>query len=137
MNTLQITRIRKIAMETVKILNNLAPSYILDLVKFKNTNYSFRYQNLAELPRVNSESYGRKSFRYETAHIWNSLQNELRTTTDFKEFGMLIRPERVSHVNVLCASLICNFCFTCPVQFLSSAMTFNCSVYLFVCLVTF
>ena len=83
MNTLQMTRIRKIAIETFKILNNLSPSYILDLVKFKNTNYSFRYQNLAELPRVNTESYGRKSFRYEAVHIWNSLPNELRTTTDF------------------------------------------------------
>ena len=52
MNTLQITRIRKIAIETFKILNNMSPSYILDLVKFKNTNYSFRYQNLAELPSL-------------------------------------------------------------------------------------
>ena len=91
MNTLQLTRIRKIAIETFKILNNLSPSYILDLIKFKNTNYFFRFQSLAELPRVNTESYGRKSFRYEAAHIWNSLPNELRTTTDFKEFGRLIR----------------------------------------------
>ena len=91
MNTLKLTRIRKIALETFKILNNLSPSYILDLVKFKNTNYSFRYQNLAELPRVNTESYGRKSFRYEAAHVWNSLPNEMRTNTDFKEFGRLIR----------------------------------------------
>ena len=91
MNTLKLTRIRKIALETFKILNNLSPSYILDLVKFKNTNYSFRYQNQAELPRVNTESYGRKSFRYEAAHVWNSLPNEMRTTTDFKEFGRLIR----------------------------------------------
>ena len=90
MKTLQITRIQKIAIETFKILNNLSPSYILDLEKFRNTNYSFRYQNLAELPRVNTESYGRKSFRYEAAHIWNSLPNALRTTTDFKEFGRLI-----------------------------------------------
>ena len=90
MNTLQITRILKIAIETFIILNNLSLSYFLDL-KFKNTNYSFRYQNLAELPTVNTESYGRKSFGYEAAHIWNSLPNELRTTTDFKEFGRLIR----------------------------------------------
>ena len=91
MNTLTLTRILKIALETFKILKNLSPSYILDLVKFKSTNYSFRYQNLAELPRVNTESYGRKSFRNEAAHVWNSLPNELRTTTDFKEFGRLIR----------------------------------------------
>ena len=72
MNTLQITRIRKINIETFKILNNLSSSYILDLVKFKNTSYSFRYQNLAELPRVNTESYGRKSFRLGHPHLEQS-----------------------------------------------------------------
>ena len=88
MNTLKLTRIRKIALETFKILNKLTPSYILDLVKFRNANYSFRYQNLVE-----TESYGRKSFRYAATHIWNSLPNEQRTTvtTDFKEFVRLIR----------------------------------------------
>ena len=91
MNTLKLTRIRKIALETLKILNKISPSYILDLVKFKNTNNSFRYQNLAQLPRVNTDSYCRQSFRYEAAHVWNSLPNELRTTTDFKEFGSLIQ----------------------------------------------
>ena len=87
MNTLQITRIPKNANETFKSLNTLSPSYTLDLVKFKNTNDSFRYQNLAELPGVNTEFNGGKSFRYEAAHIWNSLPNALRTTTDFREFG--------------------------------------------------
>ena len=72
MNAIQISRICEIAIETFKILNNLSPNYILDLVKFKNTNFSFRYQNLAELPRVNTESYCKKSFRYEAAHIWKS-----------------------------------------------------------------
>ena len=35
-NTLQMGRIRTIALETFKILNNMSPSYILDLVKSKN-----------------------------------------------------------------------------------------------------
>ena len=52
MNTLKLINLLKIALESFKILNKLSPSYILDLVKFENTNYSFRYQNLAEIPRV-------------------------------------------------------------------------------------
>ena len=91
MNTLQITKIRNVAIETFKLFNNLSPSYIFDLVKLKNTNYSRRYQHLAELHRVNLESYSMKSFRYEAAHIWNILPNALRTTSDFKEFERLIR----------------------------------------------
>ena len=105
MNTLQMIRIRKNAIETFKILNNLSPSYILDLVKFKNTNYSFTDQNLAELPRVNTEPYGWKSFRYEAAHIWNSLPNELRTTTDFKELGRLTRAWK----GISCKCSMCKF----------------------------
>ena len=109
MNTLQTTRIHKIAIKISKILNYLSPSYILDLVKFKITNYSFRYQNLAEFPRVYTESYGRKSFRYEAAHIWKSLPNELRTATDFNEFGRLIRAwEDISCKCSMC-KLICSF----------------------------
>ena len=59
-NTLQLGRIRTIALETFKIhvLNNMSPSYIFDLVKFKNINYSFRYQNLVELPRTQSLTVG-------------------------------------------------------------------------------
>ena len=91
MPTLKLDRTRILAREVFKILNGLSPSYIQYLVTLKSTNYSFRYQNLLEQPRVNTDRYGKKSFRFETAHVWNSLPNDLRTTTDFKEFGRQIR----------------------------------------------
>lgn len=97
MNTLQLLRIRKPATEASKILYNMSPDYIHDLVNFKNTNYSFRY-------RVNTEMYGRKSFRYQTGHIWSCLPNKMRASTDFREFGKLVQTWSAPRVDVLCVS---------------------------------
>ena len=105
MPTLQLDRTRILAREVFRILNSLSSSYIQDLVILKSTNYSFRNQNLLEQPRVNTESYGKKSSRFEAAHVWNSLSNDLRTTRDFKEFGRLIRTWGGS----ACNSSMCKF----------------------------
>ena len=43
--TLQIGRLRTIALETYKCINNFAPKYIRDLVNLKQSSYSFRYEN--------------------------------------------------------------------------------------------
>ena len=42
-----------LAIEVFKILNNVTPAYIQELVQIKVTNYSFRYDNLINTPRVN------------------------------------------------------------------------------------
>ena len=41
--TLQVHRIRTMALETFKIINNLSPTYLKSLVKIKTSKYSFRY----------------------------------------------------------------------------------------------
>ena len=132
MNTLRLTRIRKISLETFKILNKLLPNYILDL----STNYAFRYQNLSELPRVNKESYGRKSFRYEATHIWNSFQNNLRTTIDFKDFGRVIRTWEGTSSKCSMGTFNLLFYFTCHiflhfVTFLLLYLSFSCFSFMF------
>ena len=49
MHTLHVNRIRHIAIETFKILHKMSPIYLHDLVSYKESNYSFRYDNLAPL----------------------------------------------------------------------------------------
>ena len=61
MPTLHISRIRLIAIETFKILHKISPVYLQDLLSFKNSMYSFRYDNLAEVPRVRTTKYGKSS----------------------------------------------------------------------------
>ena len=54
---------------------------------------------------MNSATYGKRSFRFEAAHDWNSLPNEMGITTDFKEFGRGEEP----HVKVPFADLTFSF----------------------------
>ena len=89
--TLHMNRLRCIATETYKCINNMSPEYLRDLVELKQTKYSFRYENTVKIPTVRTVTYGQRSFRFESARVWNSLPNELRTATSFREFKGLIR----------------------------------------------
>ena len=89
--TLHLGRLRTIALETYKCINNSAPKYIRDLVNLKQSSYSFRYENTLQIPTVRTVAYGQKSFRFEAARVWNSLPNELRKVSAFKDFERLIR----------------------------------------------
>ena len=83
-------KIRLIAVETFKILHKMSPVYLQDLSSYKNSIYSFRYDNLVDVPRVRTTKYGKSSFCYEAAGVWNSLPNDLRKVEDFKEFKRLV-----------------------------------------------
>ena len=89
--TLHLGRLRTIALETYKCINNSAPKYVRDLVNLKQSSYSFRYENTLQIPTVRTVAYGQKSFRFEAARVWNSLPNELRKVSAFKDFERLIR----------------------------------------------
>jgi hypothetical protein len=50
-----------------------------NLVSVKNSKYSFRYVNVLDVPRAKSIHYGKKSFKFAAATLWNSLPNHFRT----------------------------------------------------------
>ena len=76
--SLHVSRIRLIATESFKILHKMTPVYLQDLLSYKNSAYSFRYDNLVDAPRVRTTKYDKSTFRYEAAGVWNSLPNEVR-----------------------------------------------------------
>ena len=88
--TLHVGRLRTIALETYKCINNFAPKYIRDLINLKQSSYSFRYENTLQIPTVRTVAYGQKSFRFEAARVWNGLPNELRKVSAFKDFERLV-----------------------------------------------
>ena len=59
---LHVRRLKKMACEVFKIVNKLSPEYINDLVKIKPSTYNFRAERHAEVPRVNTTSYGLRFF---------------------------------------------------------------------------
>ena len=91
MNTapLHVRRMKQMASQAHKIVNDIAPDYIKDLINIKQSNYNFRRENRASLPAVKSTRYGLRSFRYEAARIWNSFPNDLRLTESFPQFKRL------------------------------------------------
>ena len=88
---LHVRRIKTIASEVYKIVNNLSPSYIQDLVQVKVSNYDFRNKHTAVVPRVRTTRYGTRSFRFEAARIWNSVTDEIRFAESVPQFRRLLR----------------------------------------------
>ena len=60
--SLKVRRLRAIALEAFKILNNSSPVYLNDLLTFKNLSYSFRYTKTVEISQVRTNRYGTRSF---------------------------------------------------------------------------
>ena len=84
--SLRVRRQRAVALEAFKILNNLSPVYLNDLLTFKHHYYSFRYTKTVEVPHVKTVKYGTRSFRSTAAKIWNSLPQHMRDISDFNAF---------------------------------------------------
>ena len=51
-------------MDIYKILGGRSPSYLRNFVTLKDSKYSLRYENILQIPCVNSTEYGINSFRY-------------------------------------------------------------------------
>ena len=62
-----------LAKEIFNIVKNIAQSYLHDLISLKPSTYDFRSEKQVQLPKVNSNRYGLRSFRYEVDWIWNNL----------------------------------------------------------------
>lgn len=74
---LTFSRIRLMAIETFKILHKLTPVNLQYQVSYKNSVYSFRYENLVEVSRVGTTKFGKSTLHYKAAGVWNSLPNEI------------------------------------------------------------
>ena len=85
--SLKVRRLRAIALEAVKILNN-SPVYLNDLhvLTFKTLSYSFRYTQTVEIPKVRTSRYGTRSFRSIAAKMWNNLPQHFRDITSYNVF---------------------------------------------------
>ena len=83
-------RIRyKVLLLTYKSLNGSGPSYLVDMLKFKNFRRSTRAANdclILEKPKTNLVTVGDKSFSFYAVELWNSLPLELRSCSSIHSF---------------------------------------------------
>ena len=88
---LHIKRIRTMAVETFRILNDMSPPLLSDLVRIRDCSaHNFRYQNLLQVPQVRTTKNGKKSFRFAAAILWNSFPDSFRQVSSFNQFKDLI-----------------------------------------------
>ena len=78
------------AIEIFKILNNIAPPVLSNLVQKRNSKNNFRYSNILQIPQINTTRYGHNYFRYAAPVLWNSLPDEFRLCSNFNHFKTLI-----------------------------------------------
>ena len=100
---LKVRRLRAIALEAFKILNNLSLVYLNDLLTFKIFSYSFRYTKTVEIPQVRTYRYGTRSFRSTAAKMWNNLPQDSREITSYNVFKKQVN----SWSGEAC---VCSFC---------------------------
>ena len=66
---LHVRRTQQMATEVFKIVNDMSPEYIKDLITIQNSSYNFSRENHASIPQVKSTRYGLhvRSFHYESS----------------------------------------------------------------------
>ena len=102
--TLQIRRMKSMAIEVFKILNGTAPPVLSDLVEKREGKYNFRYTNILNIPRVNTTRSGKKSFRYAAPVLWNSFPDHFRTTSNFNQFRRVLSAWNGQHCSCISCS---------------------------------
>lgn len=80
-------RLAKIVCTAFKAINNdHAPENIKKLLDFRNTKYDLKGDDILKLPKVNTSTYGLKSWCYLAPKLWNLLPDSHRTIRTFKAF---------------------------------------------------
>ena len=82
--SMEVKRLRKLALEIFKTLNNLNPEYMKEIF-YKTTNLTHRPFNI-KVNQNNTTKYGNKSLRSLGPHIWNSLPKQIKEETNYNKF---------------------------------------------------
>ncbi len=91
MTTLHIRRIKAIACEVFKSLNDLNPIFMKDMFQEKEMKYDLRDNNKLIQPKFNKITYGKNTFQYYGSHIWNQLPNTVKESTNLNSFKELLK----------------------------------------------
>ncbi len=87
---LHFKRIKVIACEVYKTLNDLNPSFMKELFDVKEAGHNFRDNNILIQPKFKKITYGRCSFQYYGAHIWNLLPPHIKNCTSLCMFKRML-----------------------------------------------
>ena len=87
---MQVRRLRILATEIFKTLNNLNPVYMKNIFKTSSLRKSERLRYNIQVQRYNQIKYGRNSLRVLGPKLWNSLPNEAKSINTLPKFKLFI-----------------------------------------------
>ena len=112
---------KQTAIQTLKIINDLSPPYLQDLITPRKCTRALRnYVKTLDIPFNNRVRHGTNSFSFLAPKIWNNLPEEIRTLSDLPFFQENHSYWSV-HSNRLELNFFRNICFftntsVCPVS---------------------
>ena len=101
--TIEVKRLRILALEVSKTLNNMNPEYINEI--FYKTAFTTDIPLNLEVNENHTTKYGNKSLRCLGPHIWNSLPNQIKKETDYTKFKEFIN----DWFGMKCKCNLCSF----------------------------
>ena len=96
---LSIYRLKFLAIEVFKCINNMNPVYINELFQLKYVPYHFRDSSRLTQNKFNTTTYGYRSFTYYGAKLWNCIPYDIKNTTDLETFK--------TNISIWCRSPFC------------------------------
>ena len=89
--TTHVRNLRPLATEMFKVKNNLSPSFIVELFPEFETRYKLRNKREFIRPKVKTVQWGMESIRYFGPTIWDTLPEEMKSTTTIDSFKQKIQ----------------------------------------------
>ena len=83
---LSIFRLRFLALEVYKSVNNSNPKYLNDMFTRRDCHYNLRNNDLVHQQKFKSYKFGYKSFQYYGAKLWNALPPEVKASNSLNIF---------------------------------------------------
>ena len=87
--TMEIKRLRTLAIEIFKTLNNLNPIFMREIFYFSPYKTHRKYDIFVQ--NRNTSKYGDKSLRALGPHVWNSLPESIKSTNSISAFKNYIK----------------------------------------------
>ncbi len=84
--SIAIHLIRNMAIQVFKCLSNMSPDYVCSLLTRHNVPYSLRDDNKLKQKSFKTISYGKRSFAYMGAKLWNSMPQDIKNSITLSEF---------------------------------------------------
>ena len=91
MPSLYDRRVQDLCILIYKVIHGTTPTPLRTLLTLRSKSHNLRGELILVQPRVIITKYGLNTFKYYGPKIWNSLNDELRTSPTLKKFDTFQR----------------------------------------------